>query len=169
MGILFFFNISVYCITEEKVMEITSTEFREGESIPSKYSCDGQDISPPLAWKDIPEGAKSLALIADDPDAPGKTWVHWVVYDVPPTVNGFSESVPASEKLEKGGTQGINDFKRIGYGGPCPPSGEHRYYFKLYALDQVLNEPPGLSKQKLEQLMEGKILDQCSLMGTYAR
>ncbi len=150
-------------------MEITSTEFREGESIPSKYSCDGQDISPPLAWKDIPEGAKSLALIADDPDAPGKTWVHWVVYDVPPTVNGFSESVPASEKLEKGGTQGINDFKRIGYGGPCPPSGEHRYYFKLYALDQVLNEPPGLSKQKLEQLMEGKILDQCSLMGTYAR
>ncbi|MFP4563612.1 MAG: YbhB/YbcL family Raf kinase inhibitor-like protein [Spirochaetia bacterium] len=150
-------------------MEITSTEFREGEPIPSKYSCDGQDISPPLAWKDIPEGTKSLALIADDPDAPGKTWVHWVVYDIPPTVNGFSESVAASEKLEGGGTQGVNDFKRIGYGGPCPPSGEHRYYFKLYALDRVLNESPGLSKQKLEQLMEGKILDQCSLMGTYAR
>ncbi|MFW5769729.1 MAG: YbhB/YbcL family Raf kinase inhibitor-like protein [Spirochaetota bacterium] len=150
-------------------MEITSTEFREGEPIPSKYSCDGQDISPPLAWKDIPEGTKSLALIADDPDAPGKTWVHWVVYDIPPTVNGFSESVAASENLEGGGTQGVNDFKRIGYGGPCPPSGEHRYYFKLYALDRVLNESPGLSKQKLEQLMEGKILDQCSLMGTYAR
>ena len=150
-------------------MEITSTEFKEGEPIPSKYTCDSQDISPPLEWKDIPDGTKSLALIADDPDAPGKTWVHWVVYDIPPAMEGFSAGVPASEKLDKGGTQGVNDFSRIGYGGPCPPSGEHRYYFKLYALDRVLNEAPALSKQKLEQLMEGKILGECSLMGTYSR
>lgn len=150
-------------------MKITSTVFSEGEQIPDKYTCEGQDVSPPLSWEEIPEDTKSLALIADDPDAPGTTWVHWVVYDIPPTGGGFPESMPSSEKLKNGGVQGITDFKRLGYGGPCPPSGTHRYYFKLYALDSVLGEAPGLSKRKLEEAMEGKIMDQCSLMGTYSR
>ena len=116
-------------------MKITSPAFQAGQAIPPKYTCEGADISPPLQWNGLPDGAKSLALICDDPDAPVGVWVHWVLYDLPVTAKDLPENVPTSETLSFGGKQGINDFKRIGYGGPCPPPGKpHRYYFRLYAL-----------------------------------
>lgn len=148
---------------------LTSNAFHEGELIPKKYSGDGDDISPPLSWSDVPEGTKSLALIADDPDAPAGTWVHWVIFNIPPTVPGFEEHVQSQEMLENGAKQGTNDFRRLGYGGPCPPSGTHRYYFKLYALDSVLNLRPGVNKKELERAMKGHILAQGQLMGKYKR
>ncbi|MCX7722324.1 MAG: YbhB/YbcL family Raf kinase inhibitor-like protein, partial [Verrucomicrobiae bacterium] len=120
-------------------IQVTSPAFQDGKPIPSKYTCDGEDVSPPLNWTNVPPEAKSLVLISDDPDAPVGTWVHWVLYDLPPTTAGLSEGVPKSSELPNGAKQGINDFRRIGYGGPCPPPGKpHRYYFKLYALDTVL-------------------------------
>ena len=150
-------------------MKLTSTAFEEGGMIPAEYTCDGQNISPPLAWSGVPDGAKTLALIADDPDAPRGTWVHWIVYQIPPTEKGLPENVPARATLDNGARQGTNDFKKTAYGGPCPPSGTHRYFFKLYALDADLNLPPGATKDQLLKATEGHVLAEGQLMGRYKR
>jgi Raf kinase inhibitor-like YbhB/YbcL family protein len=151
-------------------MTITSSAFRFGQPIPAKYTCEGEDVSPPLQWSDLPAGAKSLSLICDGPDAPVGTGVHWVVYDLPLTKGELTKNVPATQTLPDGAKQGRNDFKRVGYGGPCPPPGKpHRYYFKLYALDTDLGLKPGATKQDLLRAMEGHILAEAQLMGTYQR
>jgi Raf kinase inhibitor-like YbhB/YbcL family protein len=146
---------------------LTSTAFSEGAPIPSDYTCDGADISPPLAWSEVPSGTQSLALIVDDPDAPRGTWVHWVLYNVPATVTELPPNVPLERSLPNGAKQGRNDFGKIGYGGPCPPRGTHRYYFKLYALDTQLALDAGATKQELLDAMAGHILAEGQLMGTY--
>jgi len=148
---------------------VTSSAFDSMEPIPSKYTCDGSDISPALAWKNIPDQTKSIVLINDDPDAPMGTWVHWVCYDIPPTVGGLAEDIPKTDILPAGGKQGMTDFRRIGYGGPCPPSGTHRYFFKVYALDLMLNLPAGKTKKEVEDAMEGHVLDSGELVGVYNR
>jgi len=148
---------------------ISSTAFTDGGMIPRDYTCDGKDISPPLAWTGVPEGTKSLAIICDDPDAPMGTWVHWVLFNIPATVNGLSQSIPPDKVLENGARHGINDFRKFGYGGPCPPSGTHRYYFKIYALDTELVQEPGLTKAKLLRAMDGHIMVEGQLMGRYKR
>ena len=124
-------------------LTIRTPVFHEGGSIPARYTCDGEDVSPPLEWSGVPEGAKSLALTCDDPDAPSGLWVHWVVFDLPPSVTGLAEGVPPNPEISGGGRQGKNDFRKIGYGGPCPPSGTHRYVFTLYALDSPSGLPAG--------------------------
>lgn len=149
--------------------EITSGAFQNNASIPSKYTCDGNDVSPPLAWSGAPSGTKSFALIADDPDAPMGTWVHWVVWNIPATATSLKEALDKNPSLADGTRQGLSDFKRAGYGGPCPPSGTHRYMFKLYALDTVLDLDQSTTKVKLESAMKGHILGQATLMGTYRR
>jgi len=155
---------------EKTTMKLTSTAFAEGQPIPVKHTGQGQDVSPPLKWTDVPPGAKSLALICDDPDAPVGTWVHWVLYGLPPTVTELPEKVPATETLPNGACQGLNDFRRVGYGGPYPPPGPaHRYFFKLYVLDAELSLKPKATKQELLRAMEGHILAQAQLMGTYRR
>lgn len=148
---------------------VTSTAFAEGEMIPAKYTCTGQDISPPMAWTGVPSGTKSLALIADDPDAPMGTWVHWVLYNIPPTAAGLPEQLPSDEVLEDGSRHGVTDFKRFGYGGPCPPGGTHRYYFKLYALDTPLELSGRVGKQDVLDAMQGHVLAEGQLMGKYKR
>ncbi|MBN1271338.1 MAG: YbhB/YbcL family Raf kinase inhibitor-like protein [Candidatus Aminicenantes bacterium] len=150
-------------------MEITSPIFKEGDIIPSQYTCDGPDISPPLVWDDVPKSAKGFVLICDDPDAPMGIWVHWVLYHLPADVKKLPENVPPDEELENGAMQGKNDFGRIGYGGPCPPSGTHRYYFKLYALDEELSFEPGMEKDQLLEAIDGHVLDEATLMGRYQR
>ncbi len=150
-------------------IKITSAAFVEGGMIPRKYTCDGEDISPPLAWTGVPDGSKTIALISDDPDAPMGTWVHWVLFNLPATEKGLSGAVPPDKELKNGAKQGRNDFRRIGYGGPCPPGGTHRYFFKVYALDAVLNLPAGATKAELLKAMEGHILAQGQLMGKYRR
>ena len=151
-------------------MQITSSAFSEGEPIPAKYTCDGKDVSPPLKFADIPATAKSLALIADDPDAPVGTWVHWVLFDLPPTTTELPEDSPKTQYLSGGAKQGINDFRRLGYGGPCPPPGSpHRYFFRLYALDSLLQLQPGASRKDVDRAMAKHILAQGQLMGTYKR
>jgi hypothetical protein len=150
-------------------LKLTSSVFEESSAIPGKYTCDGEDVSPPLTWEGAPQGTKSFALIADDPDAPRGTWVHWVVYNIPVTRTELPEAVASTESIPAGGTQGMTDFGRIGYGGPCPPGGTHRYFFKLYALDTMLDLEPGATKKELIEAMEGHVLAQDILMGTYAR
>jgi Raf kinase inhibitor-like YbhB/YbcL family protein len=151
-------------------MQLTSAAFTEGAAIPAKYTCDAKDVSPPLKWSGVPADAKSLALIADDPDAPVGTWVHWVLYDLPATTSELAEDVPQAQHLAGGAKQGLNDFKRLGYGGPCPPHGKpHHYFFKLYALDVLLDLKPGLTRKDLERAMEKHILAQTQLMGAYKR
>lgn len=150
-------------------MKLTSTAFQEGGMIPAKYTCDGANVSPPLEWSGAPQATKSFALICDDPDAPGKTWVHWVVFDLPASRKSLPENVPPQETLPGGGKQGMNDFKKIGYGGPCPPSGTHRYFFKLYALDAELNLDSKTTKDRLVQAMKDHILAQGELIGRYKR
>jgi len=150
-------------------IRIMSAAFEEGGKIPRKYTCDGADISPPLGWTSVPEGTKSLALISDDPDAPLGTWVHWVIFNLPPNIKELPENVPPQMELKNGAKQGKNDFRKIGYGGPCPPGGVHRYYFKLYALDKVLNLEAGATKAQLLKAMEGHILADGQLMGKYER
>jgi Raf kinase inhibitor-like YbhB/YbcL family protein len=160
-----------YVIKEDKGMNIdlTSTAFDEGGMIPKKYTCDGEDVSPPLSWSGIPKSTKSLALISDDPDAPVGTWVHWVIYNIPTGMPGLPENVPPVEVLPEGARQGRNSWGRIGYGGPCAPSGTHRYYFKLYALGGDLGLKPGATKEELLKAMEGQILAEGRLMGKYSR
>ena len=151
-------------------MQLTSTAFSEGAAIPAKYTCDAKDVSPSLKWTGVPAGAKSLALIVDDPDAPAGTWVHWVLYDLPASTSELAEDVAKSQYVAGGARQGLNDFRRLGYGGPCPSHGKpHRYFFKLYALDAVLDLKPGLTKKDIESAMERHILAQAQLMGTYQR
>jgi Raf kinase inhibitor-like YbhB/YbcL family protein len=150
-------------------MELTSSAFAAGGMIPKKYTCDGQDASPPLSWTDVPGGAKSLALIADDPDAPRGTWVHWVAWNIPASSGALDEDVPKRDSIPNGMHQGTTDFKKIGYGGPCPPSGIHRYFFKLYAVDIALSLPSTTTKKDLEKAMQGHVLKQAELMGKYSR
>jgi Raf kinase inhibitor-like YbhB/YbcL family protein len=150
-------------------MRVESPAFAEGKKIPVRHTCDGRDISPPLSWTGVPEEAKSLALICEDPDAPGKTWVHWVLFDLPARTTHLPEGVPALETIAGGGKQGINDFRKIGYGGPCPPTGTHRYMFKLYALDAELGLAPGATRADLERAMKGRVLAEGILTGKYSR
>jgi len=150
---------------------LSSSAFAHQGAIPGKYTCEGADLSPPLSWSGLPPGTKSLALIVDDPDAPDPaapkmTWVHWVIYNLPPTAQGLPEGASA---LPAGTLQGINDWKRTGYGGPCPPIGRHRYFHKLYALDTVLPDLGRPTKATLEQAMKGHILGQAELVGTYQK
>jgi Raf kinase inhibitor-like YbhB/YbcL family protein len=152
-------------------MRITSTAFTNQGAIPVLYTCEGKDVSPPLAWADVPAHAKSLALIVDDPDAPDPaapkmTWVHWVLYNLPPTVIGLPEGIKA---LPAGAKEGMNDWKRTGYGGPCPPVGRHRYFHKLYALDAMLADLNRPTKAQLEQAMKGHIIGEAQLVGTYQK
>jgi hypothetical protein len=157
-------------VTEKPItMKLESSAFSANQSIPAKYTCDGSDVSPPLHWQSPPAGTQSLVLICDDPDAPRGTWVHWVLYDLPPDLRRLSEGVPPQPTLSGGGIHGINDFRKLGYGGPCPPSGTHRYFFKLYALDTQLNLQPGATKTQVETAMQGHILSSSELMGRYAR
>ena len=143
--------------------------FKKGASIPRQYSCDGVNVSPPLEWSGVPKSAKTVAIIADDPDAPAGTWVHWVLYNLPAENIGMVENLPATESLKAGGFQGKNDFGDIGYGGPCPPSGTHRYFFKIYALDSELPLKAGATKAEVEKAMAGHVVAQGQLMGTYRR
>jgi Raf kinase inhibitor-like YbhB/YbcL family protein len=154
---------------EGGTMELTSSAFDEGGMIPSKYTCDGVDVSPPLSWGSLPDGTKSFALICDDPDAPVGTWVHWVYYDIPAKTKDLPENISPDEHPAPGGVQGVNDFRRIGYGGPCPPGGTHRYYFKLYALDTQLSLSPGATKKQVLKAMENHIIGHVQLMGKYRR
>jgi len=151
-------------------LELMSTAIDEGAPIPVEFTCDGDNLSPPLNWTGVPPGTRSLALVVDDPDAPRGTWVHWVVYDIPRDVVDLPEALPDDRELPFGARHGTNDFKNLGYGGPCPPpGGPHRYFFKLYALDRALNLEPGSTKQELLSAMEGHILAEGQLMGSYQR
>ena len=150
-------------------LTIKSSAFEAEGMIPSKYTCDGADISPPLEWTGVPDDAESLVLISDDPDAPGKTWVHWVLFNLPPEVSSLKEDMPKDKTLDNGAVQGVTDFGRNGYGGPCPPGGTHRYFFKLYALDTTLDLGPSAKKRDVINAMEGHVLAEGQLMGKYAR
>lgn len=154
----------------EMALTVSSSAFKEGDRIPAKYTCQGQDVSPPLAWGEPPAGTQSFALIVDDPDAPGGVFTHWVLFNIPPDSRNLPEAVPTQAELASGAKQGKNDFGRTGYGGPCPPPGRpHRYQFTLYALDQPLGLEGGTSKKQLLSAMEGHILAQGQLTGTYQR
>jgi len=148
---------------------IASPAFKNGLPIPTLYSCKGRNISPALSWSDAPSGTKSLTLIMDDPDAPGGTWVHWVIYNIPTSAGGIQKAAPAQAQLADGSLNGSNSWGNLGYGGPCPPSGTHRYFFKLYALDTVLGLPSGANRQKLLSAMQNHILAQGELMGTFSK
>lgn len=149
---------------------IQSSDFANGADIPRAYSCDGEDRSPALAWSGAPAGTKTFALIADDPDAPVGTWVHWVIFNIPAKTQSLSAGVEKKDQLADGAKQGKNDFRKIGYGGPCPPPGKpHRYFFKLYALGSELSLQAGATKSDLEQAMAGHILGKAELMGRYKR
>ncbi len=150
-------------------IKITSSAFEDGGLIPAKYTCDGADVSPPLQWDAVPEGTKSIALICDDPDAPMGTWVHWVLFNLPSDAKELAENIPTEETLPNGAKQGVNDFGRVGYGGPCPPGGTHRYFFKIYALDTEVGLEAGADKRRLLKTMEGHILGQGQLIGKYKR
>jgi len=152
-------------------MELTSSAFDAGGEIPRRHTCEGDDTAPPLHWRGVPNAAKSLALIVDDPDAPDpaapkRTWVHWVLYDIPRDADGIPES---GKPLPAGAHEGLNDWKRTGYGGPCPPIGRHRYFFKLYGLDAPLAVTNPATKAALERAMQGHIVAQAELIGTYQK
>ena len=152
-------------------LTLTSSAFADGQPIPAQYTCDGEDKSPPLAWDGIPPGTQSFVLIVDDPDAPDPqaprmTWVHWVLYNLPASCTHLAESVQASN-VPPGTQEGVNDWKRTGYGGPCPPVGRHRYFHKLYALDVELRDLGAATKSALEQAMAGHVLGEAQLVGTY--
>jgi Raf kinase inhibitor-like YbhB/YbcL family protein len=155
-------------------IRLESPSFQEGGTIPRVHTCDGKETSPPLSWSGVPEGTRSLALIVDDPDAPGGTFNHWVLFDLPPDLKELKEGIPTKGEVPLtpgGGTarQGTNDFDQFGYGGPCPPKGSHRYFFVLYALDVRPNLKPGATRNDLLQAMKGHILAEGRLMGRYSR
>ena len=151
-------------------MVLASAAFRDGEPVPVRHTCDGDDLSPPLAWTGMPVGTRTFALICDDPDAPRGTWLHWLLWNLPADAVELGEGVPPRPELPSGARQGLNDGGDIGYGGPCPPPGKpHRYYFRLYALDSALNLPPGVNRPELETAMEGHVLAHAFTMGTYER
>ncbi len=152
---------------------ISSPKFEHNAEIPSRYTCDGEDISPPLSWSGVPDGAKSLVLIVDDPDAPDPaapkmTWVHWVLFNLPPSLSGLSEATKPG-RLPEGAQDGLNDWNRPGYGGPCPPRGCHRYFFKLYALDKRIDKDGPITKADLEAAMVGHVLESAELLGLYQK
>jgi Raf kinase inhibitor-like YbhB/YbcL family protein len=152
-------------------LELTSAAFDSGGRIPARYTCEGEDVSPPLAWRGVPREAQSLVLICDDPDSRNGPWSHWVLYDVPADKDGLEGDVPPDARLPWGGAQGRNDFGNSGYGGPCPspPGATHHYYFRLYALDASLDLPPGATRQQILERIEGHILARTELMGLFAR
>jgi len=154
-------------------LSLNSSVFNEGGVVPSKYTCEGDDVAPPLEWDGVPENAQSLVLIVDDPDAPDPddprmTWVHWVVYNLPSDVRGLPEGAMA-DMLPVGTKQGLNDWNNIGYGGPCPPIGRHRYFFKLYVLDTILEDLSSPTKVEVETAMQGHVIAQAELVGTYKK
>ena len=154
-------------------LTLTSTVFAHQGDVPKRYTCEGEDVSPPLSWSNPPEGTESFALIVDDPDAPDPkaprmTWVHWVLYNLPPTARGLPAGV-TTEGLPPGTGEGLNDWKRTGYGGPCPPIGRHRYFHKLYALDTLLPDLGTSTKATLEKAIEGHVLARAELVGTYEK
>jgi Raf kinase inhibitor-like YbhB/YbcL family protein len=166
-------DVNLLHAEENMALTLKSSAFDNGGEIPSRYTCEGEDISPPLVWTDVPETARSLVLIIDDPDAPDPKapkmiWVHWVLFNIPPDVSGLQEAI-VQTKLPPGMVEGLNDWKRIGYGGPCPPIGRHRYFHKLYALDTVLEGMNTPTKTKIEAAMKGHIIAQTELMGTYQK
>lgn len=150
-------------------LQLTSTAFEEGAAIPARYTCTGDDISPALAWTGAPDGTASFVLIMDDPDAPSRTWVHWVVYNLPPNITDLPEAIAADDDLPGDAAHAQNSWRRSDYGGPCPPSGTHRYFFKLYALDTTLNLGVDATKSTVVAAMEGHILAEAQLMGTYEK
>lgn len=152
------------------MLQLTSSSFQSEGNIPSQFTCEGRDISPELTWKNAPSGTKSFALIVHDPDAPRSGgFTHWVVYNLPGNVTHIAQGAPNTEKLPSGGIQGKNDFGQIGYKGPCPPSGTHRYYFYLYALDTELNLQPGAGKDDVEKAIKGHVLEKTEFMGRYKK
>ncbi|HOZ45455.1 MAG TPA: YbhB/YbcL family Raf kinase inhibitor-like protein [Candidatus Hydrogenedentes bacterium] len=151
-------------------LRLTSPMFDHGAPIPRMHTADGADISPRLEWSDVPEGTRSFALVNDDPDAPARTWIHWVMFNIPADARALPEAVPTSRQLEDGTRQGVNDFRKVGYGGPAPPRGPvHRYVFKLYALDAMLALAPGATKKDVLAAMKGHVLGEAELIGTYRR
>ena len=180
IAFLFVFGVASATAQESKMMEkpqsdketkfvLTSSAFDEGAMIPKIYTCDSTDISPELSWSGAPDGTKSFALIADDPDAPRGTWVHWVAYNIDPSVSQLKEGIKGKEYPDSTMHQGVSDFRKFGYGGPCPPSGVHRYFFKLYALDAMLDLKGKVTKADLLKAMEGHVLAETQLMGRYTR
>jgi len=170
--VIYFLTIAVLLLAGGEVMafELKSPAFRQGGDIPKKYTCEGEGVSPELIWEGTPEGTKSFALISDDPDAPVGIWVHWVIYDLPANSTGLKEGISKAPILTDRSKQGLTDFGTLGYGGPCPPPGKpHRYFFKLYALDAILNLNPGATKKQLLKTIEGHILSETQLFGTYKR
>ena len=151
---------------EEMEFTLTSSAFEDGQRIPSKYTCSGMDVTPPLEWSGVPEGCVSLAIIMDDPDAPSGTWVHWVIWNIDPALGGLDEALD-TEGI--GAVLGKNSWSKAAYGGPCPPSGVHRYYFRIYALSDYPDVNPGASKSKLKRAIKDITLDECKLMGTYSK
>lgn len=150
--------------------QLSSTAFRENEAIPQAHTCDGRDLSPLLEWDGAPDKTASFAIVCEDPDAPVGTWIHWVIFNLPGNSRGLPEGVPADKQLSNGARQGMNDFRRMGYGGPCPPPGPaHRYYFRIYALDNTLDLQAGASRKDLDRAMRGHILAEAALMGRYQR
>ena len=164
-----FFQPVLFSYAGDKTIEIKSSAFENNDTIPKLFTCDGRDISPPIMWDSIPENTQSLALICDDPDAPMGTWVHWVIYNIRPIPKELPAKILSEEKTPFEARQGINDFGKIGYGGPCPPTGTHRYFFKLYALDTKLNLEGKITKEKLLAAMKNHILAQAELIGRYQR
>lgn len=151
-------------------MQVKSSAFAEGAAIPKLYSCEDQDVSPELVWSGAPKGTQSFALIVDDPDAPAGTWVHWLIWNLPATVSSLPQDLPKNEQLENGARQGKNDFRKLGYNGPCPPAGKvHRYYFRLYALDSKVDLPAGSGRPDLDKAIAGHTLAQGEYMGTFKR
>jgi Raf kinase inhibitor-like YbhB/YbcL family protein len=150
-------------------LKVTSSAFKDGEAIPVKHTCDGKDISPPLQLASVPAGTKSLALISDDPDAPDGTWVHWVLFNLPPDTTTIEANIPTKAELSNGAKHGRNSWGNAEYGGPCPPDGTHRYFFKVYALDTMLPVKKRAPMHKLEKAMKGHVLAKGQLMGTYSR
>lgn len=148
---------------------LVSSAFANGDSIPVLFTCDGDDVSPPLVFAGVPEGTLSLALICDDPDAPGGTWTHWVLFNIPAATESLPSAVPADARLSDGSLQGLNSWGRTGYGGPCPPSGTHRYSFRVYALDCILELPSRVRADQVVRAMEGHVILSAELMGTYSR
>jgi len=150
-------------------LDVSSPSFSHMKPIPAEFTCDGADISPAIRWSGAPRSAKSIVVMCDDPDAPAGTWVHWIVYDIPVSVDSLAENIPTTGTISCGAKQGLNDFRRIGYGGPCPPGGTHRYFFKVYALDTMLNLPAGKTKKDVEKAMTGHVLAHGELVGVYSR
>ncbi len=151
-------------------LKLTTPQWKHGDTIPTKYTADGADLSPPLHFEAVPAGTKAFVLVCDDPDAPAGTWVHWVIYNVPGVAHGLPEGVPTSPSLTDGSRQGKNSWDKIGYGGPSPPPGKpHRYFFRLYALHDSINSAPGLSAKEAESAARAKSIEMAELMGTYGR